>query len=49
MGSAFLIEALDMEDAIRIASLHPTVQVQEAEELGWRLEIRSIHYYRERD
>ena len=27
IGSAFLIEAQDMEEAIRIASLHPTVQV----------------------
>ena len=48
MGSAFVIEAIDLEDAIRIASLHPTVQVPEAESLGWRLEIRPVHYYRER-
>lgn len=45
MGSAFVIEAIDLEDAIRVASLHPTVQVQEAEELGWRLEVRPVHYY----
>ncbi|MFK3986524.1 YciI family protein [Exiguobacterium mexicanum] len=49
MGSAFVIEALDMEDAVRIASIHPTTQVPEAEALGWRLEIRPIHYYRERE
>ncbi|WP_138859110.1 YciI family protein [Exiguobacterium mexicanum] len=49
MGSAFVIEALDMEDALRIASIHPTTQVPEAEALGWRLEIRPIHYYRERE
>ncbi|WP_214801382.1 YciI family protein [Exiguobacterium sp. s194] len=49
MGSAFLIEALDMEDAVRIASIHPTTQVPEAESLGWRLEIRPVHYYRERE
>lgn len=49
MGSAFLIEALDMEDAVRIASLHPTTQVTEAEALGWRLEVRPVHYYRERE
>jgi hypothetical protein len=49
MGSAFVIEALDMEDAVRIASIHPTTQVPEAEELGWRLEIRPVHYYRERE
>lgn len=49
MRSAFVIEALDMEDAVRIASIHPTTQVPEAEALGWRLEIRPIHYYRERE
>jgi len=48
MGSAFVIEAVDMEDAVRIASIHPTTQVPEAEALGWRLEIRPVHYYRER-
>ncbi|XCA84439.1 YciI family protein [Exiguobacterium mexicanum] len=46
MGSAFVIEAVDMEDAVRIASIHPTTQVPEAEALGWRLEIRPVHYYR---
>ena len=49
MGSTFLIEALDMDDAIRIASIHPTTRVPEAEALGWRLEIRPVHYYRERE
>lgn len=45
IGSVFLIEARDMEDAIRIASLHPTTQVGEGEQFGWRLEIRPIHYF----
>ncbi|WP_396128320.1 YciI family protein [Exiguobacterium mexicanum] len=49
MGSAFVIEAIDLEDAIRVASLHPTVEVQEAEELGWRLEVRPVHYYRKQE
>lgn len=49
MGSAFVIEAVNMEDAVRIASIHPTTQVPEAEALGWRLEIRPVHYYRERE
>ena len=49
MGSAFVIEALDMEDAVRVAFLHPTTQVPETEALGWRLEIRLVHYYRERE
>lgn len=46
IGSAFLIEAQDMEDAIRIASLHPAVQVGAGERFGWRIEIRPIHYFK---
>lgn len=49
IGSAFLIEAQDMEEAIRIASLHPTVQVGEGEQFGWGIEIRPIHYFDRRD
>ena len=44
IGSVFLIEANDMEEAIRIASLHPTIQLDAGEELGWRIEIRPVHY-----
>lgn len=43
IGSAFLIEAQDMEEAIRVASLHPAVQVGAGEQFGWRIEIRPIH------
>lgn len=42
LGSSFIIEARDMEEAIRVASLHPTVQVHEGEKLGWEIEIRPI-------
>ncbi|TDF94395.1 YciI family protein [Paenibacillus piri] len=49
IGSAFLIEAKDMEEAIRIASLHPTVQVGAGEQFGWGIEIRPIHYFDRRD
>lgn len=45
IGSAFLIEARDMEEAIRIASLHPTVQVASGEQFGWGIEIRPINYF----
>jgi hypothetical protein len=45
IGSVFLIEANDMEEAIRIASLHPTIQLDAGEELGWRIEIRPVHYF----
>ena len=46
IGSAFLIEAKDMEEAIRIASLHPTVQVSAGEQFGWGIEIRPIDYFK---
>ncbi|KRE21099.1 YciI family protein [Paenibacillus sp. Soil522] len=49
IGSVFLIEAHDMEDAIRVASLHPTTQVGEGEQFGWRLEIRPIHYFEKKE
>ncbi|MFE5319289.1 YciI family protein [Paenibacillus sp. NPDC056579] len=49
IGSAFLIEARDMEEAIRIASLHPTVQVGAGEQFGWGIEIRPINYFESRD
>jgi hypothetical protein len=49
IGSAFLIEAQDMKDAIQIASLHPTTQVAEGEEFGWRIEIRPVHYFEKRE
>ena len=44
VGSAFIVEAADMDEAVRIASLHPTTRMDEGERLGWRLEIRPIHY-----
>jgi ketosteroid isomerase-like protein len=47
IGGAILIEARDMEDAIRVASLHPALQVEAGEELGWGMEIRPIHYFKE--
>lgn len=45
LGSVFIIEARDMEEAIQVASQHPTVQVEKGEELGWEIEIRSIHSF----
>lgn len=45
VGSAFVIEARDMDEAVELAALHPTTRVPEGEGLGWRLEIRPIHYF----
>ncbi|AZB41752.1 hypothetical protein CEF21_05235 [Bacillus sp. FJAT-42376] len=47
LGSVFLLEAKDMEDAIRVASLHPTVQIPEGEHFDWRIEIRPVHYLKQ--
>ena len=49
MGSAFVIEAVDMEDAVRIASIHPWTHVPEAGAVGWRLGVGPVHDYRERE
>ena len=45
IGSALLIEARDIEEAIRIASLHPATQVPAGEQSGWAPEIRPIHFF----
>jgi len=37
VGSFFVIEAADMDDAVRIASLHPAAQL--GEEIGWAVEV----------
>lgn len=44
LGSVFLLEAKDMEDAIRIASLHPTVRVRKGEMLDWEIEIHPVQH-----
>lgn len=49
IGSSFIIEAQDMEEAIEIASKHPTVQVESGEKLGWKIEIRPIESFKARD
>jgi hypothetical protein len=49
IGSAFLIEGQDMEEAIRVASLHPTTRVVAGEQLHWGIEIRPIHYLERRE
>jgi hypothetical protein len=40
VASFLLIEARDLNDAIRIASLHPAANM--GEELGWGIEIRPL-------
>ncbi|WP_309387770.1 YciI family protein [Cerasicoccus frondis] len=48
IGCVFLIEAADIEDAIRVASLHPTTRIAAGEKLGFRIEVSPVHYFDER-
>jgi hypothetical protein len=41
VGGAFIIEAVDLEDAVQVVSLHPAVKLAVGENLGWRIEIRA--------
>lgn len=45
IGSVFLIEADTLQQAIELAALHPTTQLDEAEKFGWRTEIRPVHTF----
>ena len=49
VGSVFIVEAPDMDEAVRIASLHPATQVAAGERFGWGLEVRPIHYFKTPD
>jgi len=44
LGSYFLIEARDLDEAIRVVSKHPAAQLNE--HLGWGVEIRPIEVCR---
>lgn len=46
LGGVFLIEAGNIDEAMRLAKIHPTTQMNAGETLGWRLEIHSVHYFR---
>jgi hypothetical protein len=43
IGAFFIIEARDLEEATRIASLHPAAHLGEA--VGWGVEVRAIDYF----
>lgn len=44
LGSFFLLEAKDMQEAIKLASMHPAANL--GENLGWGIEIRPIEFCR---
>ena len=45
VGGFFIIEAADMDDAVRIASLHPAAQL--GDETGWAVEVWPIERFME--
>lgn len=47
IGSALIVEAENLAEAIQVATLHPSLQMAEADQFGWRMEIRPIHYYQQ--
>jgi hypothetical protein len=49
IGCVFLVEALDIADAVRVASLHPTTRIAAGEQLGGRIGISPVHYFEERE
>lgn len=47
IGSAFVIDARDIQEAIRVASEHPSLKTPAGARFGWAVEIRPIHTFRE--
>ena len=43
LGSFFIIEARDLDEATKIASLHPAAHL--GEHVGWGIEVRPIDFY----
>jgi hypothetical protein len=43
VGGFFIIEAADLDEAIRVASKHPAANL--GEHVGWGIEIRPIEHY----
>ncbi len=42
IGSLIVFEARNLDQAMELASLHPTTQVAEGEAYGWRAEVRPL-------
>jgi len=45
IGSFFIIEATDLDEAVRVASNHPAAHL--GEQVGWGLEVRAIDMFEE--
>ncbi len=47
IGSVSIIEADDIDEAVSVASRHPSAQVAAGDALGWSLEVRAIHSFQQ--
>lgn len=47
LGSFFLLEAKDLQEAIQLASMHPAANL--GEKMGWGIEIRPIEFCRAKE
>ena len=45
IGNVFIIEAGNMEEAVKVAKKHPALGVAEGEDFRWSVEIHEIHTY----
>jgi hypothetical protein len=45
LGAFFIIEARDLNEAIRVASKHPAAHL--GEHVGWGIEVRPIEYFQQ--
>ena len=45
IGCVFILETADLQEAVQLASLHPTTQITAGEDLGWYTEVRPVHYF----
>ena len=45
LGAFFIIEAQDLNDAVRVASKHPAAHL--GENVGWGIEVRPIEFFQQ--
>lgn len=45
VGGVFVLEASTLDEAAKLAALHPSTRVSRAADFGWRLEIRPVHTF----
>ena len=45
LGSVSIIEARDIDEAVQLASLHPSPRIPGGAAFGWAMEVRPIHHF----